>query len=505
MKVFRVLLFFCFPTFLLGPVPSSAFEPNPCHIEKGQELFIPRDENGLINPWGYFSPRTILTHLDSYVDDVFAFVDLLTNVDFLESLCDEEAERLIDFVIFNMRFSVPKNRIDLAEKYEHEIAELLELMYGDKDDEEECQLLLNQDFHWEFAPAVGDENPEFLLCKKKKKSWVERKWHHFTHWVDKNKAPIIAVSAVAIGATVIALTMGGGAGAGVAVGGALVGVATEGDSPSLRINKPGEVHFRGDSPEFLPPHPVPLSESIAILPFEDFQYSDQNLEAAVQELALDFEGLAEELECVKEEILESTNLELFNNTDEAAKEIARAFAVEQLRDSLKLVIVVLEEVKQDPELKAAEFIIPNGSSKAVSKIGALVSKVLGLGARTTTGIGTAVAGSALTNADSPISNRYIDPRLPNNPDDLLIDTSWIETTHPEALGSGHRAFENQKTGERLHFDEGKPGEPGHKGRSHWHRINPNMTGNHDKYLDANGNPVAKGSPDSHLYSTESKE
>ena len=53
--------------------------------------------------------------------------------------------------------------------------------------------------------------------------------------------------------------------------------------------------------------------------------------------------------------------------------------------------------------------------------------------------------------------------------------------------------------EKLFYDEPKPREPDHKGKAHWHRENPNMTGNHDKYLDAAGNPVAKGSPDSHLY------
>ena len=53
--------------------------------------------------------------------------------------------------------------------------------------------------------------------------------------------------------------------------------------------------------------------------------------------------------------------------------------------------------------------------------------------------------------------------------------------------------------EKLFYGEPKPGEPGHKGKPHWHRQNPNKTGDHDRYLDAKGNPVAKGSPDSHLY------
>ena len=163
MRIFRFLLLLCLPAFLLSPIPSYTFESKTYHHETGQKLFIPRDDNGLINPWGYFNPRTILTHLDGYVDHVFGFIDLLTDVGFLESLCDEEAQRLIDFAIFIVRFSIPKSRPDLAEKYEQEIEELLDLLYEDVDDEEEYQLSSNHDLHWEYLPAVCYEKPEFLL------------------------------------------------------------------------------------------------------------------------------------------------------------------------------------------------------------------------------------------------------------------------------------------------------------------------------------------------------
>ena len=86
--------------------------------------------------------------------------------------------------------------------------------------------------------------------------------------------------------------------------------------------------------------------------------------------------------------------------------------------------------------------------------------------------------------------------LPDGPEGLL-EQGYTETTHPAAAENGHRTFE--KDGETIRFDEGDPNKPGHAGRDHFHRDNPNMTGKQDRYLDRNGNPVAKGSDASHLY------
>lgn len=95
--------------------------------------------------------------------------------------------------------------------------------------------------------------------------------------------------------------------------------------------------------------------------------------------------------------------------------------------------------------------------------------------------------------------KQVDARLPDNPDELLNDPNWEETSHPGAKEKGHRTFENKETGEKLRHDAAKPGATGHKGESHWHRHNPDSTGDIDKYLDAKGNPVSDGHPDSHLY------
>lgn len=332
-KIFRFLLLLCLPAFLLSPIPSCAFESKTYHLETGQKLFIPRDDNGLINPWGYFSPRNILTRLDGYVDHVFGFIDLLSDVEFLESLCEEEAERLLDFAIFVVRFSVPKSRPDLAEKYEQEIEELLDLMYEDIDGEEEYQLSSNHDLHSEFVPAVCYEKPEFLLCKKKKKKdkgWFERKWHHFTHWVDKNKVPLV-MGGAAIGVLAIAyLTGGGGASTAVAVGGGLVGVIAEDELSPPHINKPGEVRFRDAPPEYVSPPSDSLSQSdsLAVRPFEEPQCSEQDFDTDLSELEMDFEELVEEVERVKEEVLEATLNEPFDDSHTSIKEYVRNLASE---------------------------------------------------------------------------------------------------------------------------------------------------------------------------------
>ena len=96
----------------------------------------------------------------------------------------------------------------------------------------------------------------------------------------------------------------------------------------------------------------------------------------------------------------------------------------------------------------------------------------------------------------------VDPSLPANPDDLAKKPGWEETTHPDAGKAGHRTFENSRTSDKLRHDKGDPEQPGHEAHDHYHRPNPNKTGKHDQYLDANLNPVPKHSPASHIYAPE---
>jgi len=89
------------------------------------------------------------------------------------------------------------------------------------------------------------------------------------------------------------------------------------------------------------------------------------------------------------------------------------------------------------------------------------------------------------------------------PNDLL-KRGYKETSHPKAAEKAHRSFENPKTGDRVRHDEGRPGAPGHEGRSHYHRENPNATAKKDQYLDKSGNPTSRGSDASHLYPKDKK-
>jgi len=79
-----------------------------------------------------------------------------------------------------------------------------------------------------------------------------------------------------------------------------------------------------------------------------------------------------------------------------------------------------------------------------------------------------------------------------------LTQGWEEISHPSAIQLGHRTFRNPKTGETIRFDKGRPEKPGFEAKDHYHRLNPNRTSKRDRYLDLNGNPVAKGSDSSHL-------
>lgn len=107
------------------------------------------------------------------------------------------------------------------------------------------------------------------------------------------------------------------------------------------------------------------------------------------------------------------------------------------------------------------------------------------------------AGKAALKGLGKLASRF-GKSLPKNPNNLLKQ-GYKETTHADAGKAGHRTFENSQTGDKLRFDQGKPGASGHKGNDHYHRENPNTTGRHDKFLDQNGNPCANGCDASHLY------
>ena len=88
--------------------------------------------------------------------------------------------------------------------------------------------------------------------------------------------------------------------------------------------------------------------------------------------------------------------------------------------------------------------------------------------------------------------------LPKDPQEL-IKNGWKDVT-PEGMAKNttSREFIDPETGLKVRFDPGKPGANGFEGKDHYHVYNPDGTTKADYYLDANGNPVAKGSKASHI-------
>jgi len=257
MKFLRSLIFLlCLPALLLRQTPAFSQEQCTFYNDKGHEIFIPHDKNGLIDPFGYFEIKNIFTHMDGYVNHYFDFVDLICDEEFLETLSEEEFDRAVDFAVWVVRYSVPKSRPDIKEQYERDIEDLYRILEEDDEEEEEFYFSSNQNQILPIQLAVCIQKPKILLCKKKKKKgglWnqIKRKSKHFGHWCKKHKKPVI-IGAVVVGTvTAVVLTGGVGGGAAAAVGGAFV--ESMNDPPPRHINKPGNVHFRED--------PTPVSNA----------------------------------------------------------------------------------------------------------------------------------------------------------------------------------------------------------------------------------------------------
>ena len=82
--------------------------------------------------------------------------------------------------------------------------------------------------------------------------------------------------------------------------------------------------------------------------------------------------------------------------------------------------------------------------------------------------------------------------------DQLLNQGQEEISHSQQALHGSHTYRDPDTGLRIRYDEPKPGKPGFEGVPHYHILNPNATSNRDRYLDKNGNPVAKGSKASHI-------
>ncbi|MDM8520699.1 hypothetical protein QUF64_11660 [Anaerolineales bacterium HSG6] len=93
---------------------------------------------------------------------------------------------------------------------------------------------------------------------------------------------------------------------------------------------------------------------------------------------------------------------------------------------------------------------------------------------------------------------YSTGNLPSDPQKLL-QVGWLDVT-PTAMKASipSREYYNPQTGIKVRFDPKTVGAPGFEGVDHYHIYNPNRTSRRDYYLDIRGNPVSKGSKESHI-------
>ena len=113
-----------------------------------------------------------------------------------------------------------------------------------------------------------------------------------------------------------------------------------------------------------------------------------------------------------------------------------------------------------------------------------------------TGIGEVLQKDAVEDVAGNVAKDKLP--LPKNPDELVSEHGYEETSHPRALAKGHRAFKHPEAGEIVKYDKGKPGKNGFQSINHYHRPNPNKTSKLAHYLDKDGTPVPLGHNSSHL-------
>ena len=240
MKFFGSLLsIFCLPALLFHSIPAYTQEVPGSDIETTQELYIPRDESGRINPWEMFKFENL-----SY-NNILEFINVLESDEFWDNLTEEDAHAIADYLVWSMRYSVPINRPDLQEQAEQATADLEAIMRGDPV------------WHYaDVADAYSLKTSNDLKDYKIIHCGLGKAFKKTKKWVKRNKGPIIICAIVVTVLIVAAATGGVGGSSAVAVGGALAGASMNDPARSNRINKPGEV-----GPPSYPPPPSSSSKS----------------------------------------------------------------------------------------------------------------------------------------------------------------------------------------------------------------------------------------------------
>jgi len=496
---------------------------------------------GPIDERASFSPWDLLKFENLSYDNITALIETVEYGSPNQFFDGAAGYEVLNFVTSLARNGISSWDTEAQEELERDI----EWLFSDEDEDNinpwwSFSSWAPKEFSIAFAILRSDEKVEAIQCK----SWLSKKWEKTKKYVKKHKKPILIAAAVVVVATVVIVATGGAGAAPIAGAAATAGAASSSSDNKDRphINKPGDVRVQDEKPpqENSQKDPSPASRPTNNSNAKEPSLIRPQLETVVdnQHIGKVAEALQYHSEVIKETLSEELPSEALNvpPKEEATfwqsaagktKEVTSWIAHDVLKDTAEWVGVsnetayqyhekideafgtdyasqyTPEALENQPNITKGLLPPPGGGLATTAKRAAAIDRGTGIAT------GAAAAGSALTKgsplpapSQTPINSRYIDPTLPKDPQALLKDSSWVETTHPKAAENGHRVFENRKTGEQLSYDEAKSGEPGHKGRSHWHRHNPNTTSDRDKYLDAKGNPVANGSSDSHLYPPE---
>lgn len=442
MKIFRFLLIFCLPAFILSPIPSVAFSQEPGEVSAKEVLEkpfdLPRDASGRINPW------MLLDSEQLSIDRYFSFIDLTSNEAFLESLSEEEFDLVVDFVTQMVQSSIPDSLEDLKDAYEIEIDQLIDDLYG----EPKWSLSYSHDF--EIVPAFYSHKHEVVLCK----SWLRRRASRLANWCSRHRKPLI-VAAVVVSVVVVAVVTGGvGGSSATAVGGGII-EETLNDKPSTHINKPGEV-FVDDGQRHSPPPNLPPQDEQNFGPSASHPSEEKEVTSLEQAQTLVFERAEEakweiaesnytadvsdkpSLERAKEvtktvvsnivhDVFESVSKigttwhQIHPNSTpeerEAYKEYVALqhekideifgtyrpdYSLESQEYSEAFKAAVMEELGHYPEMQMGELPPPGALINVASRAATVASRALGVAARSGTVVGTAAAMGSMVNWESPI-------------------------------------------------------------------------------------------------------
>ncbi|MCI0382228.1 MAG: hypothetical protein L0207_04155 [Chlamydiae bacterium] len=157
-------------------------------------------------------------------DDVLKLLGEIESGEAEEKYTPEELERITQFIIFLAREGLlPGEDTEQLEK------DIMDLLYGESDGENEFFYSLNQGSDYIIVPAVFDSAGKILFCK----GWLKKKFDQIKTYVKRHKKAIIIGAAIVV-ATAVVIGVAAAATAGAAAVGTAATSPSDSDKPSLK-------------------------------------------------------------------------------------------------------------------------------------------------------------------------------------------------------------------------------------------------------------------------------